>query len=303
MPHDACSSGHHRMRTHRDDHHNQMRDSYSPHQCHNHPPPPPPPPPFLGHCGYVHRPHQPPFPPLTQPAGYCYTPHLSPNYTFPSMRELCIDLPALLEQAKASSSSPAPAQHHPGHYHPDNHMHSVPPHLAPHLPVSAFTSSTNGDGGGVPTAASVVRHLPRVDVLGDSTQYVVEVELPGVEKKDVKLQMDEGRVITVSALHELDSNLERQLEQRQDGANIATDVVGGGEQKEEGDEMVEGEKEKGGDAVKWHVRERRRGMFERSMKMPPNVNLDKLEAKFNNGLLRIAVPKYQQAASVSIAIA
>eukprot|EP00922_Rhytidocystis_sp_ex-Travisia-forbesii_P040084 GHVS01059615.1.p1 GENE.GHVS01059615.1~~GHVS01059615.1.p1 ORF type:complete len:231 (-),score=56.96 GHVS01059615.1:271-963(-) len=229
------------------------------------------------------------------------------------MRELCIDLPNLLEQARASSSSPAPVHpfygppyhhpyHPPYHQHPDEmHVSSVPPAIAPHIPISAFPSVGN-DQPGAATAAAVVRHLPRVDVLGDNARYVVEVELPGVEKMDVKLQLDEGRVVTVSALHEIDSNLMSELAQLRQQKE-RTDESSGGTTKEG---EVGGGGEKGEtaqkDPLQWHVRERRRGMFERSMKMPPNVDLEKLEAKFENGLLRIVVPKYQKQDPIPIPV-
>eukprot|EP00922_Rhytidocystis_sp_ex-Travisia-forbesii_P032235 GHVS01047946.1.p1 GENE.GHVS01047946.1~~GHVS01047946.1.p1 ORF type:complete len:369 (-),score=87.06 GHVS01047946.1:1317-2423(-) len=210
-----------------------------------------------------------------------------PPSPYPSTRDACIDLPTLLGQAKFTSPNAPPA---PQFHAPESmHMRSVPPHLAPHMPLSVFPSTANDHHGGVPTAAAVLRHLPRVDVLGDTVKYIVEIELPGVEKKDVKVQLDEGRVITVSALHLLDEQLERELQQRQQ------------EQQKEQKEEACGEQTKE-EPMEWHVMERRRGMFERTLKMPPNVDVDNLEAKFENGLLRITAPKIQPHVSISIPV-
>jgi HSP20 family protein len=49
------------------------------------------------------------------------------------------------------------------------------------------------------------------------------------------------------------------------------------------------------DGEKWLIRERRFGRFERSISLPSNVKADEASADFNNGILKITLPKAEAA--------
>src|SRR5687768_10338797 len=51
------------------------------------------------------------------------------------------------------------------------------------------------------------------------------------------------------------------------------------------------EERKEGDEGRYHLVERRYGEFTRSFQLPQNVNDEAIEAEFENGLLRVRVPK------------
>ncbi|MBD3334305.1 MAG: Hsp20 family protein [Candidatus Eisenbacteria bacterium] len=104
--------------------------------------------------------------------------------------------------------------------------------------------------------------LPPMDILGDEETYVVRMDLPGLSKDDVQISMENG-VLTVS-----------------------------GERKHE--------VEKKDDC--YHCAERAYGKFERSVTLPSDVDTDKTEATFKNGVLEIRLPKTEQAKSRKIAI-
>jgi HSP20 family molecular chaperone IbpA len=92
---------------------------------------------------------------------------------------------------------------------------------------------------------------PAVDVREDEDNYVVEAELPGLSEKDVEVKV-ENRVLTIA------SRKDESSEEKSDG---------------------------------YIRRERRHYGFKRSFSLPENVDVEKIAARFENGLLNIAVPK------------
>lgn len=93
--------------------------------------------------------------------------------------------------------------------------------------------------------------LPRIDISETDKQLRIAADLPGVEAKDVQVTLDDD-LLTIRA------------ETRQ-------------ERKDEGDS--------------YHVVERARGAFQRSIRLPAHVNPEQVEASFQNGVLTISIPK------------
>jgi HSP20 family protein len=119
--------------------------------------------------------------------------------------------------------------------------------------------------GGLPTFPSmftpgVARGFaltPSLDVKETDKEIVVEAELPGLEDKDISLMMQNG-MLTIQGEKRLDYD----------------------EEKED-----------------YHVMERRYGSFSRSLRVPDTVDEAKVEARFENGVLKITLPKRPEAAS------
>jgi HSP20 family protein len=84
---------------------------------------------------------------------------------------------------------------------------------------------------------------------------VVEAELPGIDEKDVSLSLQAG-VLTIR-----------------------------GEKKHEHEEEKEN----------YRMMERRYGSFQRSLRLPDTLDEDKVEASFNNGVLKVSLPKRPEA--------
>ena len=100
---------------------------------------------------------------------------------------------------------------------------------------------------------------PKIDVAESKAAIDVTAELPGVDEKDVDVTLANG-MLTVR-----------------------------GEKKTERDEQ---------DMDKnWHVVERSYGSFSRAIPLPFDPDPAKVEAKFDNGVLRIHLPKPPEAAS------
>ncbi len=92
---------------------------------------------------------------------------------------------------------------------------------------------------------------PRVNVFEDEKNLIIEAEIPGMEKKDVKVTLHND-VLTISG--------ERKRERKTEKENY------------------------------FHL-ESCYGSFNRSINLPMEVESDSVEASFNNGLLKIQLPK------------
>ncbi|MBI4275273.1 MAG: Hsp20/alpha crystallin family protein [Rhizobiales bacterium] len=94
---------------------------------------------------------------------------------------------------------------------------------------------------------------PKVDIAEAKDAIEVTAELPGVEEKDIDVTLSDG-VLTLR-----------------------------GEKKSE---RKEEDKSKN-----WYLEERNYGSFARSIKLPFDPDSNKVEAKFDKGVLRIRLPK------------
>lgn len=94
---------------------------------------------------------------------------------------------------------------------------------------------------------------PSVDVVNEKKHLVVNAELPGLEKKDINITLDEG-VLTIS-----------------------------GEKKQEKTQDEEG----------CYRTERYFGSFRRQIPLPNDVDVDHAEAHFDKGVLNIRLPKVE----------
>jgi HSP20 family protein len=107
-----------------------------------------------------------------------------------------------------------------------------------------------------------VQWSPRVDIAETDKQYEIHVELPGLEKSDISLKMEDGLLVL------------------------------SGERKSETEE-----KER-----RFRRVERLYGRFERSFRLPKEADVEKIEAEFKNGLLMISIAKAAQVAGREIQV-
>ncbi len=104
---------------------------------------------------------------------------------------------------------------------------------------------------------------PRVDVYENKDNFVVKAELPGIDPKDLEVRIEDETLYLKG---------ERKLEK---------------EQKEEN----------------YYQRERAYGSFARSFSLPSSVNTEKVLAEYKDGLLRLTLPKREEAKPKSIQVA
>jgi len=100
--------------------------------------------------------------------------------------------------------------------------------------------------------------VPQANIKETKDSYEVEVAAPGMDKKDFKIELD-GNMLTISS-----------------------------EKMEQNEENQEGEK--------FSQKEFSYQCFQRTFNLPKDVvDADKIKAKYENGLLHLAIPKKEEA--------
>ena len=95
---------------------------------------------------------------------------------------------------------------------------------------------------------------PTVDIYDNDENIVIKAELPGIEKKDIVIDVKDG-VLTLKGERSFDNEI-----------------------KEE----------------KYYCRERTFGKFERVFRLPAKVDPEKISADYKDGLLKIDIPKPEE---------
>jgi HSP20 family protein len=96
---------------------------------------------------------------------------------------------------------------------------------------------------------------PSVDISEETDKLVMSVELPGVDKKDVKINLHEN-VLTI------EGQKSKQTEEQKD---------------------------------KYYRCERSYGRFSRSFTLPTKVVAEKIDASYKDGILTVVLPKVEEA--------
>ena len=92
---------------------------------------------------------------------------------------------------------------------------------------------------------------PAFDVSETEKELIVKAEVPGIDKKDININLSDG-LLTITG--------EKKLEKKEEGEN-------------------------------YHCFERRFGKFSRTMQLHTEVETDKVDAVYKDGVLTITLPK------------
>ncbi len=104
--------------------------------------------------------------------------------------------------------------------------------------------------------------FPSLDVAETKNDIVVKAEVPGMDPKDIDISLSNG-ILTIK-----------------------------GEKKQEREEKEEN----------YHLVERSYGSFTRSIQLPGEVQNDKINASYKNGVLKVTLPKSEDAKKKEIKI-
>jgi HSP20 family protein len=112
-----------------------------------------------------------------------------------------------------------------------------------------------GWGVDLPRQLALAATFPPVNVWEDADAFHVEAELPGLTQEQLHVAVTHRNQVTIQG-------------------------------ERSGQEADKG---------RWHRRERGFGRFQRVLKLPAPVDADKVDAKLENGLLRLTLPKAEEA--------
>jgi len=116
-------------------------------------------------------------------------------------------------------------------------------------------------------AARMLNQLPAVDIRETEGSYVLEMDLPGYDEKNIEVHVDGSSLIIAS--------------------------------KEENSREVKKNEESQGTYI---LRERRLNSFSRSFKLPENSDPEGVSASFKNGILYLEIKKRAEAQKRTIQI-
>lgn len=122
-------------------------------------------------------------------------------------------------------------------------------------------SEIRSTGAGAGFAEGLVRE-PKTDILEDDKEYVIITEIPGVDKKDIRVNVD-GNILRISA--------ESKREEYQKKKNLVR-------------------------------KERSVTKFYRTFMLPDYVDPKKAKATYKNGVLTIRFPKVKGKSGISIRV-
>lgn len=108
---------------------------------------------------------------------------------------------------------------------------------------------------------------PSVDVRETGDAYIMDMDLPGRSEKDVEISLKD-RVLSIASVQEAKTE----------------------------------EKTKDEDGCEYLIRERRSSSFSRRFTLPEDIDTEKVEANFRNGVLTITIPRRPEAQARQITI-
>jgi HSP20 family protein len=125
-------------------------------------------------------------------------------------------------------------------------------------------------------ATRMINHFPAVDIRETESAYLLDMELPGYDEKNVDVHID-GSSLSIAS----------KKEDCRESSGEAGETEAKSSSRDKGIFML---------------RERRMSTFNRSFKLPENANPEAVSASFKNGVLSLEIKKRPEAQKRTIQI-
>jgi len=160
--------------------------------------------------------------------------------------------------------------------HPLITFPSIYPYYYNHHPIENLEKQ-------ITKAFKDVDFSPKINLSEDEKNFYIHADLPGLNKDQVKMELsDDDHVLTISGEREtvIDNSNDEKEEQKE------------GQKENEKENKKETKKEtKNKNNKKYSRIECSYGKFERSFSIPENVDVSTIQAKMENGVLEVTLPK------------
>ena len=172
-----------------------------------------------------------------------------------------------------------------------------------HHPLSLFSPLLN---------AQAMPELT-VDMFSTPAAYSIHASVPGIDKKDIQLTIEDGNVLRIQAerreerrqlapsstatLREEDGKQPQQQLQQDSKEETKEQTTSSGQQQQDmqvDSSSTGGNKSGGDDELRYHHVESYYGRVERRLQLPEDADLDGLAARHENGVLKITLPRLQE---------
>lgn len=121
-------------------------------------------------------------------------------------------------------------------------------------PFHDLSTALSGSAGGGQNETTAIANM-RIDWKETPEAHVFKADMPGLKKEEVKVEVEEGKVLQIS-----------------------------GERSKEQEEKTD----------RYHRVERSSGKFLRRFRLPENAKMEEVKACMENGVLTVTVPKVEE---------
>ncbi|MES2765231.1 MAG: Hsp20/alpha crystallin family protein [Bacteroidota bacterium] len=142
-------------------------------------------------------------------------------------------------------------------------------------------------------------YSPKVDIHQDDKNIYIEAELPGMKPEDVKISINEDKFLVIKGEKRSERRWGNDADENSNNSTENKNSSNGKESKSKGEKSAEIESRNGGSVMRAERQplriERSYGSFTRTFTLPETADTGNIDAKFENGVLEITVPKKEPA--------
>jgi len=145
---------------------------------------------------------------------------------------------------------------------------------------------------------------PNFDVHETPKDYILDGELPGLDKSNLSIEFTDSNTLVIHGKIERSYTAGTPPEKLLQGAKQKQAITEGketeGKEREKGKQHEQ--KAENEEPIKYWVSERTVGSFQRSFSFPGEVDQDNVKASYEDGILKVVVPKKEKRTAKKIDI-